>query len=122
MSKSNVITYIGWIASDMVYDYFLSSDLCVFPGTHSVLWEQSCACGLPGVFREWQGMHHVDVGGNAIFLKEDSTEEIKSVLLSLYHNPQRILDMKIVAQTKAIPTFSYRNIAKRAIVEADPYV
>lgn len=111
------IKYIGWISSDESYDYFLAADLAVFPGTHSVLWEQACACGLPGLFRYWEGMQHVDVGGNALFLREDSKDEIKRVLLDFIKNPEKLANMKKVAQEKAVEIFSYRKIAKRAILE-----
>ena len=68
----------------------MASDLCAFPGTHSVLWEQACACGLPGVFRDWEGMHHVDVGGNAVFLKDASAEGIKRLLSDLLSHPEQL--------------------------------
>ena len=99
------------------YNYFLAADLAVFPGTHSVLWEQACACGIPAVFRDWEGMHHVDVGGNAIFLHEDSTEEIEQVLLDLYEHSEKIDKMRKIAQTKGIIEFSYREIARKSIFE-----
>jgi glycosyltransferase involved in cell wall biosynthesis len=117
VNNSEVIRYIGWLPSDMVYDYFISSDLCAFPGTHSVLWEQACACGLPGLFRDWEGMHHVDVGGNAMFLKDDSAEEIEQVLKDLCSHPEKMIAMKKMAQARCIKTFSYSEIAKRAILE-----
>ena len=113
------VHYIGWIPSDTVYDYFHASDLVMFPGTHSVLWEQACACGIPGVFRHWEGMHHVDVGGNAMFLYEDSVEEIKRVLLDLYMEPETLGQMREVAREKGISMFSYRAISQRAIFEDD---
>lgn len=115
------IRYVGWIPSDAAYDHFLAADLAVFPGTHSVLWEQACACGLPGVFRHWDGMHHVDVGGNAVFLHEDSIEEIKRVLLQLHTQPEKLAQMKHIAQTKGISMFSYRQIAKKAILGTDDH-
>lgn len=109
------IRYLGWIQSDKAYDYFLASDLACFPGTHSVLWEQACACGIPGIFKHWEGMHHVDVGGNVAFLYKDSAEEIKQVILSLYNNKDKYNEMKKVAEEIGIPTFSYKEIARRAI-------
>ena len=48
---SDRIKLIGWLDASKVYDYFLSADLGVFPGTHSVLWEQACACGLPCILK-----------------------------------------------------------------------
>lgn len=117
LCNSDRIRFIGWIQSDKAYDYFLAADLGFFPGTHSVLWEQACACGLPCVFKEWEGMHHVDVGGNCKFLYNDSVEEIKEMILCIVNDIDKYGAMKKVAIEKGIPTFSYSEIAKRAIGE-----
>lgn len=114
-SEDGHIRNIGWLNSTKVYDYFLASDLVVFPGTHSVLWEQACACGIPGLFKDWEGMHHVDVGGNCHFLTEDSIDEIKNQINNLYFDRKSYYEMKNIAQTKAIKKFSYRRIAKKSI-------
>lgn len=113
--KNESIIYINWIKSEDVYDYFLASDLAVFPGTHSVLWEQAVACGIPTVFKDWQGMHHVDVGGNCVFLKEDSVDEIKKTISEIYENREMYDNMKKTATEKGIKEFSYSNIARKAI-------
>jgi 1,2-diacylglycerol 3-alpha-glucosyltransferase len=115
LCKNDSIRFIGWIQADKAYDYFLASDLGFFPGTHSVLWEQACACGLPCVFKNWEGMHHVDVGGNCEFLKNDSAEEIKEMILNIVNDIDKYEAMKKVAVEKGIKTFSYKEIAKRAI-------
>ena len=114
ISDDKYIRYIGWVDSDSVYDYFLTSDLCVFPGTHSVLWEQACACGVPGVYKSWKGMHHVDVEGSALFLNNDTVEEINRKLLDIIDQPERYENMKKAA-LRARFVFSYQEIAKRAI-------
>ena len=44
------IFYIGWLEPEKVYDYFIMADLVVFPGTHSVLWEQAAATGTQCIF------------------------------------------------------------------------
>ncbi len=108
------IRYIGWIDANSVYDYFLASDLCVFPGTHSVLWEQACACGIPGIYKSWEGMHHVNVNGNAEFLEEDSAEEIQEKLISIVGDKEKYSRMTLNA-TEAAKAFAYSNIARRAI-------
>lgn len=109
---------IGWIPAERTYDYFLASDLAVFPGSHSVLWEQACACGIPCLFRDWEGMHHVDVGGNCIFLGDGSKEELKRQIMTVYGQPSVYRAMKKAAAENGIETFSYRRIAQRAIEEA----
>ncbi len=114
INGNNQIIYIGWIQSDTVYNYFLSSDLCIFPGTHSVLWEQACSCGLPGIFKAWEGMNHVDLNGSALFLQNDSVDEIKEKLSFIINNPKQFEIMKNAAQRGKV-VFSYREIAKRAL-------
>lgn len=117
LSENKNIRYIGWVPSDEVYNYFLAADLVFFPGTHSVLWEQACACGVPCVFHDWENMHHVDVGGNAAFIKGDTVDEMKQILSELHSNKKVLLKMKAVAQEKAVKVFSYREIARKAIFE-----
>lgn len=114
LSSNENIRFLGWIPSDKAYDYFLASDLAVFPGTHSVLWEQACACGIPGVFKDWEGMHHIDVGGNCEFLHKDSKEEIKEVIFKIIGDKEKYNEMKQAAE-KSKKDFFYSEIAKRAI-------
>ncbi len=110
------ITDIGWLNSNNVYPYFLAADLAVFPGTHSVLWEQVCAAGLPAIFKDWDGgMNHVDVGGNCILLKNVTADIIKDAILNILENKNVYSKMKDIAETTGRKTFSYIEIAKKAI-------
>lgn len=109
----NIIS-LGWLPAEKVYNYFLMADLAVFPGTHSVLWEQACACGLPGLFKDWEGMRHVLVNGNAILLTKDSCDEIKTEIENLVINTDKFSLMKDNAQ-KYKEEFFYSKISKRAI-------
>ncbi len=115
------IINIGWISANKSYDLFLSSDLAVFPGTHSVLWEQACASGIPALFKDWKGgFNHVDVGGNCILLSEISVETLYNNIMSLLQDQSHFNQMKNVAENIARYVFSYSAIAKRAI-EHDKY-
>lgn len=115
LSKSNRIKNIGWISSKEVYKYYFASDLAFFPGTHSVLWEQAVGIGLPCVFKRWKGMEHVDVGGNCIFLKEGSLEEIKTTISKINNEKKLYSNMLKVASGKGVSEFSYLKIAKKSI-------
>lgn len=117
LSCNEHIRNLGWVESVAVYNYFLASDLAVFPGTHSVLWEQACACGLPGIFKDWEGMHHVNVGGNACFIKGSNLDEMKNILCEIMDSKEKYNKMKEVALHKAVKVFSYKAIAKKAIGE-----
>lgn len=113
--KSDNIVMLGWLNPDDCYDLFFAADLAVFPGTHSVLWEQACACGLPAVFRGTRGQNHIDLGGNCQYLYEDDAEEIAEVLLRIIDDDALYQKMKTVALEKGFDTFSYMEIAKKAI-------
>jgi 1,2-diacylglycerol 3-alpha-glucosyltransferase len=113
--NSIALRYVGWIPSEKTYDYFFAADLAFFPGTHSVLWEQAVGVGLPSVFKKWEGIQHVDVGGNCLFI--NSADEIKETIMRLYDDRSLLENMQQVAQEKGIPKFSYYEIAKKAIEE-----
>lgn len=111
----NVI-YLGWENPKNIYDLFLSSDFGVFPGTHSILWEQAVACGLPLIVKDWVGMHHVDIGGNCEFLENDSINEIRNKISIVYKNEKRALGMKKAANNDLRSNFLYSYIARRSIM------
>lgn len=109
------IQYIGWINSKDTYDYFEAADLVVFPGRHSVMWEQVTGQGKPMIVKDWPGTHHIDLGGNVLFLNNDSVNEIQGKILDLLSNPAQISEMTKIAERKGMQTFSYADISKRAI-------
>ncbi len=115
LSDGEKVKYIGWVQSKDSYDYFAASDLVVFPGRHSVFWEQVAAQGKPMVVKYWDGTTHVDVCGNVEFLYKDSTEEIKEKIENIIE-PANYSVMKEKAE-KASEHFVYSKIAKRSIAE-----
>ena len=115
LSKSTRIITVGWTAPDKVYDYLFAADLGVFPGTHSVLWEQAVGVGLPCVFKKWEGIEHVDVGGNCLMLDQDGPHAIKEAISLIYSDKDLYLNMMNVALDKGISTFIYSKIAIKAL-------
>lgn len=108
---------VGWIPSDESYQFFMAADLGCFPGTHSVLWEQACASGLPCVFKDWDGaFNHVEVGGNCIFIKDPDVSKLKHTIAILANKGEQYRHMEYVANNQARLHFSYIEIAKRAIM------
>ena len=67
------------------------------------------------ICKYWPGTTHVDVGGNAIFLKQSTTDEIYQVLKKITEQSQLYRSMKQVAETKAKKQFSYMEIAKQSL-------
>jgi glycosyltransferase involved in cell wall biosynthesis len=109
------VKYIGWIQAIDSYKYFSAADLVVFPGKHSVFWEQVTGLGKPCVFRYMKGFNHVDLGGNCKFLYEDSVNEIKKTLLEIIDNRIVYDHMCSIAQKRGVNTFSYKTIAQKSI-------
>ena len=109
------VRYIGWINSQDVYKYFVVSTLGVFPGRHSVLWEQAVGAGLPMLVREWEGITHIDLGGNVSFIKDDSSETVMNALIKIIDSPDNLKKMKRVAMDQGMKHFSYMDIARRSI-------
>ncbi len=116
MCIDNKIFYIGWIKAEESYNYFAASNLVVFPGRHSVFWEQVAGLGIPMICKFWPGTTHVDLGGNVVFLKQDSTEEIKNVIMNILTCPDKYREMQKIAEAKGMKVFSYRKISQRAIM------
>lgn len=113
-SLSNV-NYLGWQSTADIYNLLFAADLGVFPGTHSVLWEQACGVGLPCVFKKWDMIQHVDLGGNCLFIQGDDSYEIQDAITRISTDRDLYKKMREVAIRKCIPHFSYSEIAKRAI-------
>lgn len=114
LEKNNNIIYIGWIASDKVYEYFFAADLVFFPGQHSVLWEQACASKVPCVFERWEGMEHVNNGGNSDFLSQVNVQTIKKKIQELFFT-EKYFQMKKIALSNATDIYLYSNIARKSL-------
>lgn len=109
---SDKVIHIGWRKSEDIYEDFAAAELVAFPGLHSVLWEQAVGMGVPCLFKRINGFEHIDLGGNCLFFEKDDEEEYKArITQALDH----IDEMKQIAQEKGMKTFSYREIAKRAL-------
>lgn len=115
LADGSKVQYVGWVQAKDSYDFFAAADLAVFPGRHSVFWEQVAAQGIPMLVKDWPGTHHVDLGGNVKFLTKDSAEEIRLAIDNLINHPEEYRKMKAIAVEKGMKEFSYARIAQRAV-------
>lgn len=111
--NSNVID-AGWIPSEQLYGFFFASDLAFFPGQHSVLWEQACASKVPCVFGKWDGMDHVNNGGNACFLDCQTPEQIRDLIVKLRFTPE-YQKMLLAARSEKTDIYLYSRIAEKSL-------
>lgn len=114
LNGADNIIFVGWIAADEVYNYFFAADLCFFPGQHSVLWEQACACKVPCVFEKWDGMGHVNNGGNSDFVFPINRKTIENKIKELQFT-DKYYRMKSVAESKKTDIYLYSKIAEKSL-------
>lgn len=110
-NQSENVQYIGWVNSDKTYQYFGMADLACFPGRHSVFWEQVAGMGIPLLVKYWDGTTHVDMGGNAEFLREDSVGEMMEKITNIR---KCYAHMKEAAECHA-QEFLYSRIAEKSL-------
>lgn len=111
---SDKVIWIGFIQADLSYQYFLAADMVFFPGQHSVLWEQACACKIPCIFGRWQGMEHVNNGGNADFIDDVTVAGIKKTIEDMRFT-EKFNTMKKIAESSNTDVYLYSNIAKKSL-------
>lgn len=113
---SEKVRYIGWLSPSDTYNYFEACDLAIFPGRHSVFWEQVAGQGKPMICKYWKGTTHIEMNGNVRWLNDDECTTLKDTLMAVLNIDGELGKMRDAAVQSAYH-FSYREIAKRAICE-----
>ena len=116
--KSNNIFTIGWVNSDKVYELFYAADLIVFPGLHSVLWEQAVASKTPCAFSKIDGFEHVDTNNNCILMEGKSADYYANMLAELLDDPNKYNTLKVNANSSKLNIFYYSRIAMQVLDDA----
>ena len=113
--ESDNVLVIGWIGSDKVYEYFYAADFVMFPGQHSVMWEQAVASQVPCAFTKINGFEHVDVNGNCILMDGNNEDYYKNLILSVKNDAERYAKLKENAASDKVRCFLYSNIANKVL-------
>lgn len=108
------IIYLGFIDGRSIYKYFYASDFGLFPGGHSVLWEEAIGCGVPCLFRKYEEKDHTDVCGNCIRISSPKQKDIGEVICKVTLSPEFYNQIKKNANN-AKKSFSYYSIAEKSV-------
>lgn len=120
LPRNDFVTMLGWTPANDIPALLLAADAALFPGTHSVLWEEAIGLGLPTLFHRWPGMEHLDLGGNALFLDQAEPAALDAVLRDLSDRKSDTLaKLADQARIKGPAHFAYTAIARKAIGEWD---
>jgi hypothetical protein len=110
------VVMLGWTPANQIYRAFWAADFALFPGTHSVLWEEAIGHGLGALFHRWQGMGHLDLGGNVRIIDNAAPETLDAQLRELTaEDGAEVRRLSAVAAEKGAKVFSFSAIAAKAI-------
>lgn len=115
LADHSSIEFVGWLSSEETMRYISISDLAIFPGSHSVLWEQVVALKTPLFVKLWPGTSHIDLGGNCKVIEDNRVETYQNMILSILNNPDIYERMLTAAQSEDHKRFYYSNIAPRSL-------
>ena len=108
--KENVL-YLGSVKPEVYNEAYLASDLALFPGGQSVLWQEAIGCGLPILVGNDDYLDYLNQGGNAEFIDDTSICGIYKKLTEVLA-PEKYHAMKLAAENDGRDFFSYERIAK----------
>jgi 1,2-diacylglycerol 3-alpha-glucosyltransferase len=107
---------MGWLPANQIYRMFWAADLAVFPGTHSVLWEEAIGHGLGAVLHHWEGMGHLDLGGNVRVIVDAAPETLDALFRGLLANDaDEVRRLGAAARIAGPAAFAFSAIAARSI-------
>lgn len=113
--ENDRVLWAGAIPSNRVYDYFYAADLVVFPGLHSVMWEQAVASRVPCIFHRIEGFGHVDFGGNCLFAEKDDATEYQVLIENLLADSNLYSTLLEQARSEGADKFLYSHIAQQVL-------
>lgn len=114
VNGNDKIHLTGWIQSNQLNEYFLASDLGVFLGGQSVLWQQAISCGLVTIFRYFPGIEYLN-NDSSLFVYSDNIDELTQILDLILNNGKLIEYMSKNAIQNGSILFNYIEIAKKSI-------
>ena len=123
INDNSRIHFVGWVNGLQSYDYFIASDIAVFPSGQSVLWQQAIGTGLPLILgnSSREDPSYLNLYNNIILIDEleMSVQSISKELKGLYNDPKRLLSMRRGAEITSDEMLSYEKIAERSLGAID---
>jgi hypothetical protein len=112
---SNKIIYIGWLNSSEITYLLTKSSYIVFPGRHSVLWEEALALKKPLLIPKINDYSYLNINGNTAFFDSNNLLGIDFALKTYIFNVQNY-NIQIQKALKIdVNQFYYSNIAKKSL-------
>ncbi|WNF90840.1 glycosyltransferase family 4 protein [Vagococcus fluvialis] len=117
INENKRIKYLGWKNQNEINELLLLSDIGVYLGSQSALWQQSIGAGLPLVISVEENANYLDFGGNILFTNRNNKSETIEKVQEIINSKDLVEEMSMICETKAKKHFSYREISRKAILK-----
>ena len=114
------IIYLNYLDSKQIKQYFIISDMGVFAGGHSVLWEEARGCGLPCILNLYEEGESIGEIEGCIGVKDLSEQMLYENMLMMMGNKEKYEMLKKYAEIHS-HKFSYYTIAEKSLECAMKY-
>jgi glycosyltransferase involved in cell wall biosynthesis len=115
LQQSINVRYLGWLNDEKIYEVFYLSDLAIFPGSKSSLWEVATSISLPVFAQFWPGIDYIDFNGNIEFINVNSENDVYLILKKIVDDTSKLKRMRKVAKLNSMKNLSYKSIAMKII-------
>ena len=110
LSNSKNIKYINWLEPKESLKLFSIADLVIFPGRHSVFWEQVQGLGVPMLIQKNSNTDHFDAIPSVVTYESNEIEEKLTEIIS----GNKIKKLRTLAQNLK-KSYYYSNIVLETI-------
>lgn len=108
------VMYVGFLNSKKINELFLSCDFGLFPGRHSVLWEQAAACGLPCLFQKYVEKGYINIKNNCVDVQNISVDSVYDIMRNILSDKAFYSEL-LGNSIEVRENFLYSNIAMKSL-------
>ncbi len=112
LDKNN-LQFLGWQNKRQIFEALVSSDLSIYLGRHSVLWEQSIGLGLPIVLKYKIDREYLNCNNNVHFLFSNETIELINALKQFLNTESYYKYILSNSRDAGPENFNFINITKK---------
>lgn len=111
---SENIIFTGWIDYNELPNYFVASDIAIWPGKQTALFQNAIGLGLPVIIKEFPGIEYI-LDGNGFALKTGKVEELKQKIIHIRNNRHLLERFKKRSLEITEERLSYYAIARKSV-------
>ena len=78
------------------------------------MWEQACATKVPCLFEKFDGIEHLNNGGNSDFIENANEENLEEKIKELLFT-EKYYKMLKIAQSEKTDVYLYSKIAEKSL-------